>query len=130
MCSALEGAVSLEFLQAFAAEVLEEGGLRGDPTTEQVVRRIILPRTAELSCRYADHPELIHEEQLGGPTFYISHAWANSFTLLVDSVSSHLAGCDPEQVFLFIDIFSVNQHPGADRAYDMRVRATDMKCLC
>ncbi len=122
-----------------------------------MVKQYILPRTAELACRYADHPGLVGDHQISRPTFYVCHAWSNSFALLVDALSRHLTGADPACIFLFLDIFSVrmcggggrdchvvqgeshweegegllttlpgvppqvNQHPHADRSYDMRV---------
>jgi len=121
-CSPLDGAVSLAFLQSFASEVAAEWGAEGGPSSEEVVRTHVLPRTAELACRYADHPELIEEDQLGRATFYVCHMWSNRFQLLVESVSRQLAGAQPASTFLFLDMFSVNQHPSADRANDIRVR--------
>ena len=117
----LEGAVSLAFLQSFASEIAAEASTQSDCSSEEIVRTWIIPRTAELACRYADHPELMEEDELGHPTFYVSHMWSNSFFLLVDSISQHLSGADPKSTFLFIDIFSTNQHPSADRANDIRV---------
>ncbi|GAX74106.1 hypothetical protein CEUSTIGMA_g1555.t1 [Chlamydomonas eustigma] len=120
--SPVEAAVSLALLQKFSEDVLGFGSIRNmHMTTAQVVKQVIIPRTSELKCRYADHPELVEDSYLGMPTYFVSHMWSQSFAHLVDSISLHLAYADPTTVFLFIDVFSANQHPEADRSNDMRV---------
>eukprot|EP00798_Chlamydomonas_sp_ICE-L_P022603 gene22603-29744_t len=71
-------------------------------------------------CSYinSDH---VPNDAVATPTFFVCHAWDNTFSSLVDGVSDFItAGADPSKVFLWVDVFAVNQHPWAFRRKALR----------
>ncbi|KAG2495848.1 hypothetical protein HYH03_006087 [Edaphochlamys debaryana] len=119
-------AVSLEFLRSFAENV---------PTsysTADVVENIVKPATRERRCRYVD---LIPEPRaVGTSSFFISHRWGCNFRAeLVGMVLQHFTGLEaaaaraaaaaggsqPEPIYVWLDIFAVNQHPNTTQADDL-----------
>uniref|UniRef100_A0A7S2QU83 NACHT domain-containing protein n=1 Tax=Chlamydomonas chlamydogama TaxID=225041 RepID=A0A7S2QU83_9CHLO len=112
--SAAECGVSLAFLLKVAPLIPD------DWTTAQVVTQLVLPATTAYKCRFVEIPCLIPPECVAPPTFFISHKWGGQFSHLVKILREHLSGALPGQVFLWLDIFAVNQHPGAEQADDLR----------
>ena len=122
-------AVSLAFLRAFRKLVLAQLGPR--VTTKEVVERLVKPLAAKQFCLASRLPAAA----VGVPTAFISHAWgtchygvtqpacgcasdAGSFALLVDSVSDFFAGAVDTEVFVWLDIFAVNQHDASGSELD------------
>jgi hypothetical protein len=103
--------VSLAFLTDFAARRVAPLG--AGATTRDVVNLVVKPATGPgLATRYAD---LLPREQVGSPAAFVSHAFDNRFSLLLDALTAHFAGDDAARVYVWLDIFAVNQHnPGAD----------------
>ena len=116
-------AVSLAFLRAFYEQLvlpLCVGGAQ--PTTKEVVERVVKPLSAGRSC-LADR---LPPAAVGIPTAFVSHAWgtchagdspvcacspgAGSFALTVASVSDFFANAVPSETFLWVDVFAVDQH--------------------
>lgn len=107
-------AVSLSWLLEFA-DTVPDG-----KSTAEVVSQIIRPATAKLRCRYVD---LIKDQKrsVGHVQWYVSHRWGAEFkSSLVQQLSRHhqrqaassgsAAGSDDDDVYVWIDIFAVNQH--------------------
>lgn len=94
-------AVSLAFLQEFSRSV------PSDVTVTSVTYDIIKPATLSRQCRYID---LLDRRQYSTANYFISHRWSNTLSYLVDTVSRHLSGAMPDEVFVWVDIFAINQH--------------------
>jgi hypothetical protein len=45
----------------------------------QVVEQYIKPDTAEYNCPYVDVIDLVAEEDIGIPTYVVSHGWSNRY---------------------------------------------------
>ena len=46
---------------------------------------------------------------LGPPRYFISHAWGSLFVELVEAVAANLEGAAPDETFVWLDIFAINQ---------------------
>ncbi|EFJ49075.1 hypothetical protein VOLCADRAFT_104512 [Volvox carteri f. nagariensis] len=113
-------AVSLAFLRRFRTRLLRERKDAASLCTSQVVQEVIKPMTASSACRLTDLNlnELVSEADVGPPDYFISHAWSMPFLQLLDCFFNHLQGAlDSTRVWL--DIFAVNQHPGAEQKDDL-----------
>ena len=78
--------------------------------------------TASRECRLAELADVISPDQLGPPSYFISHAWKNPFSHLVDTVSSFLREGEAEgevdgegvgsgeTTFVWVDFVAINQH--------------------
>ena len=55
---------------------------------EQIVKAL----TAEDQCRLVDMPGLVPREEVGPPDYFISHAWSNPFSYMVQCVCDQLSG--------------------------------------
>ena len=115
-------AVSLAFLRAFKNELVLPL-LGPNVSTKEVVERLVKPLAANEHCLASRLPAAA----VGAPTAFVSHAWgtchygaearacgcspsAGSFALLVDSVSDFFAGAVETEVFVWLDVFAVDQH--------------------
>ena len=105
-------AVSLAFLRDFYARCvrpLEAGGAA--LTTKEVVLRLIMPATEAAACNFA----AMVPGAVAPPTAFASHAFGNPFGLLVSALEEHFMNAVAADVFVWVDIFAINQHdPGAD----------------
>lgn len=79
--------------------------------TRDVVTNFIKPITLDPStgrvCRFF---ELLPASSVRRPDYFISHMFDAHFVDVVDSIARKLANYDPSAVFLWMDIFAVNQH--------------------
>ena len=125
-------AVSLAFLRAFYERLVVPLSAGEPPlTTKAVVERFIKPLTEGVSCL----ADLLPPAAVGVPTAFVSHAWgtchygapepacgcapgAGTFALLVDSVSHFFASAVPEEVFVWLDVFAINQHDASGSDLD------------
>lgn len=107
---AAERAVSLPFLSRFYethVRPLEQAAGRRLSTGE-VVGAVIMPQTQELACRYSDLPGTaegsLWNPNGGADLWFVSHAFAAPFHLLVDALTAHFAalGATPESVFVWL----------------------------
>ena len=111
-------AVSLAFLRDFYARCvapLELGRAGGTPlTTKEVVQRLIMPATrsaAALPCNFAS----LVPGAVAPPTAFASHAFGNPFRLLVCALEEHFMNALAADVYVWVDVFAINQHdPGTD----------------
>ena len=103
-------AVSLSFL----ADFYERGGFADKPdlTTGEFVRDCVVPTTAVRRCRLADtlDPKDVWSMDKGMPFYFISHAFSNKFGLLMATLVDHFSVRNPEEVFIWLDVFAINQH--------------------
>ena len=79
-------------------------------TTTDVVEMIVRPVAHETHESYA--VAKIPHSSTGPPTHFVSHAWGRPFGHLVRSLQAYFAGAVAEQVFLWLDIFAINQDKG------------------
>ena len=84
-------------------------------TTRHVVERFIKPRTKKTMSRYCD---ALPEAVVSRPRFLVSHRWDSSFTDLVKQLKLHFRDQDPEQVFIFLDVFAIKQNKKAGQPVD------------
>ena len=81
-------------------------------TVKEVVELIVKPATVVEKISFID---LMSPGLYVKPTAFVSHAFGNPFHLLVESLLSHFRDAVPSEVFVWIDVFIINQHdPGAD----------------
>ena len=117
-------AVSLAFLRAFHEPVVKPLSAGEPPwATKAVVERLIKP----LATGCNSLADLLPPAAVGAPTAFISHAWgtchfaaaqpecgcapgAGTFALLVESALDFFANAVAEEVFVWLDIFAINQH--------------------
>jgi WD40 repeat protein len=124
-------AVSLAFLKAFRQQLVAPLlGTEQRVTSKEVVERLIKPLSTGQLCLASRLPSAA----VGVPTAFISHAWgtchsiakpscscakdAGSFHLLVDSVTDFFAGAVDTEVFVWLDVFAVNQHDASGSELD------------
>ncbi|KAG2484060.1 hypothetical protein HYH03_017080 [Edaphochlamys debaryana] len=105
-----ECAVSLEFLLEFAREIPDEW------RTGQVVQDLVKGYTAPRQSRFTDMMPCRHVKR---PDYFISHKWDSPFHYMVRSVRDHPSGAVPSEVYVWVDIFAVNQHPGQEQDDDL-----------
>ena len=76
-------------------------------STEEVVAEIVVPDTRKNKCRYVD---LLPKNSVSLPTYFASHVWSAPFLDLIDSLREYIGDNVKQDVFVWIDIFAVNQH--------------------
>ena len=89
---------------------------------KDVVELIVKPATEVERVSFID---LMSPGLYVKPTAFVSHAFGNPFHLLVKSLLSHFRDAVPSEVFVWIDVFIINQHdPGADLHGGQTLKAT------
>ena len=109
--------VSISWLKKF---VDTHGDALEGKSTDEVVRTLLTPQTAERQCSVAEtlvgqrlRPELIDDAAMcvGEATCLVSHAWSDTF---VDTVGAVVAWGQtrpqPDAEFAWLDAFAVSQH--------------------
>jgi hypothetical protein len=105
-------AVSLEFLRDFYVRCVAPLSGGDALTTKQVVEQLIIPGTAARGAR--SFASLV-PGAVSRPTAFASHAFGNPFSLLVAALSAHFSDAISSEVYVWVDVFAINQHdPGAD----------------
>ncbi|GIL84441.1 hypothetical protein Vretifemale_13062, partial [Volvox reticuliferus] len=104
------GAVRLSFLLDFVNTRLP----MGDPNmpTWSVALNLVQPATLELGVPYTSLPEMAQHVLPYGtttPYYFISHAWSRPLREAVDMLAHHFRGCNPREVYVWLDIFAVRQ---------------------
>ena len=99
-----ECAVSWSWLLSFVKE--NEAKLK-NLSTQDVVDQIVKPATLLNKSRYVD---LIPKDCVSLPTYFASHVWIAPFLDIVESLREHIGDNARDDVFVWIDIFAVNQH--------------------
>ncbi len=80
---------------------------------------MIVPRTLDRKSCFC---ELIRVEFVQKPTFFVSHRWGCQFSFLFGCIEKFMkarSDLDEESTFFWLDIFAINQHPGATQHADL-----------
>eukprot|EP00808_Paulinella_micropora_P019145 g78358.t1 len=94
----------------------EAAGLAAGATTDDVVRDLVKPATANQKCSYVELLARSQDPQdragVATATVFLSHAWKYTFKQVVEAIAAHWPDKDNvrSQTFLWFDIFTVNQH--------------------
>eukprot|EP00808_Paulinella_micropora_P005748 g72162.t1 len=94
----------------------EAAGLAADATTDDVVRDLVKPATADQKCSYVELLVRSQDPQdragVATATVFLSHAWKYTFKQVVEAIAARWPDEDNvrSQTFLWFDIFTVNQH--------------------
>eukprot|EP00808_Paulinella_micropora_P010179 g72599.t1 len=94
----------------------EAAGLAAGATTDDVVRDLVKPATADQKCSYVELLARSQDPQdragVATATVFLSHAWKYTFKQVVEAIAAHWPDKDNvrSQTFLWFDIFTVNQH--------------------
>eukprot|EP01043_Picozoa_sp_COSAG02_P045093 COSAG02_NODE_4091_length_5797_cov_127.687434_2_plen_570_part_00 len=109
--------VSVSWLKRF---VEVNGETLAGKTTDEVVRTLLIPQTAERRCSVAEvlagqrlRPEIIDDTAMcvGDATCLVSHAWSDSFLDTVGTIVDWgQTKPDPDVEFVWLDVFAVSQH--------------------
>ena len=112
--------VSLQFLLEINEKVVQP--YRPTMTVKEVVEEIIIPATREKGCSFIDH---LRPNMYVTPHAFISHAFGNPFTIIVESLKAYFKDAVFSEVYVWIDIFIINQHRPGDDLYDgLTLKAT------
>lgn len=76
--------------------------------TEDVCEKFIKPFTESCQLSVCDMLAKANDDDVGRAEVFISHAWAYNFNDLIETLLDHFQ--EKEDPFLWIDIFTVNQH--------------------
>ena len=113
--------INISFLEKFVEENREAVNFL---STDAVVERIIKPKSAS-KLLYDPEPqrgqaliEMTHEQYKGTPSFFLSHAWRQTFSVcdrewrggLAQAVIHAIPEAERRSTFVWTDIFCVNQH--------------------
>jgi hypothetical protein len=119
-CHVSNCAISLAWLFAW---VRQHPQIRSQSmSTGAVVYDIIKPEVKEAGCRYV---EMISEKKrewavsMGKRYFFISHGWGRPFMELITQLRSHFKSDQAQDVFVWLDIFAINQNEGSSQGDDL-----------
>ncbi len=89
-----------------------------DLSSEQIIERVIKPLTATQKCSYVQFLSSQEEtkDQVLEANIFLSHSWRTSFVEVVNAVRHwvYVSNKKMEEVVIWMDIFSVNQHETSD----------------
>eukprot|EP00808_Paulinella_micropora_P002834 g33194.t1 len=111
--------VSVALLLATYQRWEAAGRLAAGATTDDVVRKLVKPATANQKCSYAELLARLQDPKdragVATATVFISHAWKYSFKNVVEAIAAHWPdkGDLRSRTFLWLDIFTINQHETA-----------------
>ena len=80
------------------------------PPFPRMVSSWVTKVTSSTRCRLVDMTSIIPAADVGDPMYFVSHAWANPFSMLVDVVSGFLQHAD-DSTRVWLDFVAVNEHP-------------------
>lgn len=113
--------LSIAALRAFVDSCGGDKGLHCSDgsrmTTSQVLQHFVLPRTAASNLSYCELLRTKEPHSVATATVFISHAWRFEFFDVFEALERHFANTGAD-TFLWIDIFSNNQHEAADHEFD------------
>lgn len=110
-------AVSLRWFINFAMTTFRANNesSNSDPdgfTSGDVVNQIVMPKTLHSHCRYVDQ---LDDKFVGKVQYFISHAWKCKIGMLSEGLEKYFKEqliSDPGwDVFVWIDMFAIKQHP-------------------
>jgi hypothetical protein len=85
-------------------------GRDGMKTTENVCYDFLKPLTATGQCSYCDKLKEDRASLVGRANVFITHAWKYTFLDVVDVLEESIAEMDRDDIFVWFDLFSWNQH--------------------
>jgi hypothetical protein len=99
-------------LSVFDKFVEECGGLTSlqGLTTADVSEKYIKPFTKDLQISYCEKLKNSNNSGVKKATVFISHAWQFLFLNVVNSIKNHFKHYTNDEVILWFDLFSNNQH--------------------
>eukprot|EP00184_Porphyridium_aerugineum_P001286 CAMPEP_0184697210 /NCGR_PEP_ID=MMETSP0313-20130426/4241_1 /TAXON_ID=2792 /ORGANISM="Porphyridium aerugineum, Strain SAG 1380-2" /LENGTH=716 /DNA_ID=CAMNT_0027155975 /DNA_START=160 /DNA_END=2310 /DNA_ORIENTATION=- len=118
-----ESGLSLTYILSWIKTRREAGFDIDEMTTQQVVEDIIVPltRTGQ-KISYIEHVQKGVMGYVVKPlaTHFVSHAWEDKFVSVIECVRNSVAVREmgQENVFLWVDMFSVNQHHRVTTIHD------------
>ena len=71
-------------------------------TSPQVIDQILIPLSAQYQCRFVDIVPLVDQRDVGKPHYFISHAWMNPFSYLVNTLTQYLSGAVDKEVRVWV----------------------------
>eukprot|EP00198_Chlamydomonas_reinhardtii_P000796 XP_001690131.1 flagellar associated protein [Chlamydomonas reinhardtii] len=98
-------------------------------STAEVNARWVKEVTKERQCRLLEMGQIVDAEDVVQPMYFISHAWKNKISLLLDFLLDRFLAAADGGVAVWLDILSVNQHESTSAhrrdiaAFDQVVRA-------
>ena len=113
--------ISVEFVETF----LDDHGAAVEfLSTDAVVERVIKPTSRSPSFLYDPDPkgkaliEMAHDRYKGSSSFFLSHAWRQTFSVstseyrggLAQAIIHSVPECERATTYFWSDIFCVNQH--------------------
>ena len=112
--------VSVQFLLEIYEQVVQP--YRPNMTVKEVVDEIIIPSTKEKQCSFIDQ---LRPKMYVTPHVFISHAFGNPFRIIVEYLKSYFRDAVYAEVYVWIDIFIINQHtPGDDLHNGLTLKTT------
>ena len=112
--------MSLQFLVEFYEQVVKP--YNPTMTVKQVQEEIIIPATNDLKCSFIDK---LLPNMYVTPHAFISHAFNNQLIIMVESLKAYFKGAVFAEIYVWIDIFIINQHrPGDDLLDGRTLKAT------
>jgi hypothetical protein len=113
-------------------QILKDNPTFENLSTKEIVDQHIIPETSKNKCRYLD---ILSGDDRGHAQYFVSHVWDLPFSFMVGCLRSHFAGQEPKKIFLWIDIFAVNQHGGDQMDYDLnnlerRIEQSSQTLVC
>ncbi|KAG2448525.1 hypothetical protein HYH02_006416 [Chlamydomonas schloesseri] len=98
-------------------------------STAEVNARWVKEVTRERQCRLLEVGHIMDAEDVAAPMYFISHAWKNKISLLLDFLLDRFLAAADGSVAVWLDILSVNQHESTSAhkrdiaAFDQVVKA-------
>ncbi|KAG2444913.1 hypothetical protein HXX76_001649 [Chlamydomonas incerta] len=98
-------------------------------STAEVNARWVKEVTKERQCRLLEMGQVVDADDVAQPMYFISHAWKNKISLLLDFLLDRFLAAADGSVAVWLDILSVNQHESTSAhkrdiaAFDQVVRA-------
>ena len=95
-------------------------------TTKDVADKLFKPYTFKKDCCIMDllRPGIYVEEL----TAFISHANNNKFVLLLNTLNAHFKDAVPSEVYVYIDIFTINQNKVVEDLKDGQTLKATIEC--
>eukprot|EP01040_Poterioochromonas_malhamensis_P011328 gene11328-12340_t len=118
-----ENGVHLMYLHDFINDLRDEDYEKFvNKPTSFIVSEFIKPKTSAMKCSYVDY--LLASEKtkkhVGKATIFISHTWQYDFRKLVSCISSNAGKGNIANTYIWLDIFSINQHGNALENFDFQ----------
>ncbi len=85
-------------------------------TTRNVCEQIVKPNTLESKVSYVNYIKSMNFNMIAAANVFVIHSWNHNFLDFFDALTDILSG-EESQAYLWIDIFTCNQHTRYDRDF-------------